>query len=1155
MSFVNTTTKTRVIIGGKDVSSHVIEANISDDSAYSNYIITTSGEITLAAEAGGYDILDIEQTAFPIGSKVNVYVTYDNGTSGLHPRGTLYVLGSTVNLQTQQLKLQVTCSLGFISQNEEAYTDAVEELFDSLIPASFLENFVETEKTLSTLASLLETIGYLIYQDAYGYVQRVNLLGADGFGSTRPGKLTSFDKYTAINIDSISDTAIEPNAIAVRVDYTYDIAVKGENEDDQDENDQDPNDGGNETVQYEPLIRSTTLRTIDKPYILPTVARYGNILAGSTYFGYAHYPQDEQDELIRQPDCGKSSDPKESDSSGVQEEKSNIKAYGSVIVANEDYKETVVSGSGSLFDATGKQVSVEEDWEYVSFYTYANSFWGSVLNAFVDAIQTNIQDANTLLSKANQLIDKRNTYDTGNSSRRSNQWTYYNCQADYYLRAAGYRVEAADSIFQSSKQFFWSRKLPYNLSTYRRTVYTYNDDGSLRSRIEYSYINKFALDRVVASGSSIVPSYVQNKGTEGEESGYRFVGMNYTAVTAALTNQKITVNEGDQTWVFNGGEPTPGIIADGTFWDIFKGIEQPEQPLFNSVDDFGNKLDDKSLASIYNLSLISKTVTSYAYSQAGAGDVETQEFIDLQDPSRSYIRKNFSTNGQTRSELTASMASSSTIADPGDPTDLAGNEYCNIETESIESLAKVMITRTDLYDTSGWFGTAQGYEKSVGMPIQFASLVPRKEVDEQAVQSIQDQITEINELIAQAPNQTTIDQLEIQLEQKQAELAQAQAASCELLPDYTARIRKYQEIATRYATLIAKKISGDRRGFRVTEKMRPEIAQYYPFFPVSLSLESITRGFTARTAQATWAFNSDNAVCVFDCFLTGTGSVTEFPDPSKNTIQDAANADRLLTKAFLNISPVTAYIIIRSLPTEGYLRVDGVDLEVGDVIAVSVIEQERLYYIPPAVGIYSIDFSYTQVDVNGGDLSSIVNIYPIHTTTLPDQDEIISDGGDFTLNIATGPLSADAGDFTTAITLGGVSLDGGDFTTGGEIPFPEISFGSTAPSGNGQIDPEADYSTDVVNGNGDIIPVDTLPNVDGANTSIVPVDILMRVVPRIRLRVRMAIREFDGWDYGFIQNPYGYSISGGTIATPSTLSLDFGSLVTPNEPLPTSSVS
>lgn len=1112
MSFVNTTTKTRVIIGGKDVSSHVIEANISDDSAYSNYIITTSGEITLAAEAGGYDILDIEQTAFPIGSKINVYITYDNGASGLHPRGTLYVLGSTVNLQTQQLKLQVACSLGFIGQNEEAYTDAIEDLFDSLIPASFLENFVETEKTLSTLASLLETIGYLIYQDAYGYVQRVNLLGADGFGSTKPGKLTSFDKYTAINIDSISDTAIEPNAIAVRVDYTYDIAVKGENEDDQNADDQDPNDGVNDTVQYEPLIKSTTLRTIDRPYLLPTVARYGGILAGNTYFGYAHYPQEEQDELIKQPDCGRSSDPKETDTGNSDEEKSNIKAYGNVIVANEDYKETVISGSGSLFNATGKQVSVEEDWEYVSFHTYANSFWSSVLNVFVDGIQANIQDANTLLGKANQLIDKRNSYDTGNPSRRNNQWTYYNCQADYYLRAARYRVEAANAIFQSSKQFFWNRKLPYNLSTYRRTVYSYNQDGSLDTKVEYNYINKFALDRVVASASAVFPAYVQNKGSVGEESGYRFVGMNYTAVTAALTNQKITTNEGDATYIFNGGDPAPGIVAGGTFWDIFKGIEQPAQPLFNSVDDFGNKLDDKSLSEIYNLSLTTKTVTSYAYSQAGAGDVETQEFIDLQDPSRSYVRKNFSTNGQTRAQLTPSLASTNTAGDPGDPTDLAGNEYCNNETESIESLAKVLINRSNSYNTSGWFGNAQGYEKSVGMPIQFAPLVPRKEGDEES-------------------------------------------QTCELLPDYTARIRRYQEIATRYATLIAKKISGDRRGFRVTEKMRPEIAQYYPFFPVSLSLESITRGFTARTAQATWAFTSDNAVCVFDCFLTGTGSVTEFPDPSKNTIQDAANEDRVLTKAFLNISPVTAYIIIRSLPTEGYLRVDGVDLQVGDVVAVSVIEQERLYYIPPAVGIYNIDFSYTQVDIDGGDLSSIVNIYPIHTVTLPDQDDIVSDGGDFTLNIATGPLSADAGDFTAIITLGGISLDGGDFTTGAEVPFPEISFGSTAPSGNGQIDPEADYSTDVVNGNGDIIPVDTLPNVDGANTSIVPVDILMRVTPRIRLRVRMTIREFDGWDYGFIQNSYGYSISGGTIATPNTLNLDFGSLSAPNEPLPASGVS
>ena len=71
MSFVNTSTAVYVYINGQNVSEYLIEGSISDDSVYTNSIITTTGSMSLGVTPS---VLDFNRTIYPI--KVGNYFDY-----------------------------------------------------------------------------------------------------------------------------------------------------------------------------------------------------------------------------------------------------------------------------------------------------------------------------------------------------------------------------------------------------------------------------------------------------------------------------------------------------------------------------------------------------------------------------------------------------------------------------------------------------------------------------------------------------------------------------------------------------------------------------------------------------------------------------------------------------------------------------------------------------------------------------------------------------------------------------------------------------------------------------------------------------------------------------------------------------------------------
>ena len=1126
MSFINTTTKTRVILNGIDVSEYVIEGSVSDESNYSSNIIKTSGTIQLAQTLRGSNVIDLDQTTFPIGSRVNVFVTYDNGTSSLHPRGTLFVVNSTVSVENKVLNIEVGCSLFFVEKNQEAYTDAVEQLYNQLIPPRYLTYFPTEEKNLGHLQSLLETIGLSIYQDCYGFIQKIDLFGSDSYGRPGAGKLTSYDKYTAINIESISNTAVEDNVKGVQLDFGIDIGKDPDGQGDEDNGDDNETNGDLDKVDYAPLIKSVTYRKVSKPVLRHIIQRFGaGVVEGTSSFYIVNDPDAPEDELIVKAQCGTIKDPN-SASTNDGRPRSKLKAYGGLFVFQDIYRETVTSGSATLFGGEGNQSLIEESWEHSSIYSYGSSFWSGVCDIFVREISTLIQDTNTLLSKANQYYDKINdmggwqeTVVTVNGAAVSRTGTkkdyiYYLCQANYYYDAAVRRLQAAISLFADATNWIekGSKKTaPNNLSNCNIVINTYNADGSLSRKIEKSYINKFQRQKVLNAlnsvkavfstsldtlAGSIDPDLDDPTATTGEV-GFRYVGLDFTAVNAALSEaietEGLPVNSGDIT------DADIESSADNAL-GVFRDFAVPLEPLYK----------DLSQIEEYGLELVGVKTVDYSYNP-NTYDVQTEQFADFENPNNSYVRKSFSANGSSRPEREDSIPGDDTSdrsEEPDKTSTLDGQEYCSVETDT-KDLSVYVAASTDTYTTNqGWFGAAEPYVKFVSLPLDFAPLLPKRNED----------------------------------------------GTCEAIPNYSNKLLELEQVASRYCRLIARKISGDNRGFRIAEKMRAELAEYYPFFPISISVESLGRGFTARSAAATWGFDSDNAICSIDCYVTGTASPTVFSEPTRKTVYTITDESKVLTSADLALNPTCVYIKIKSLPTNGVLMLSGTSLGIGDIVTVSSINSGYLVFTPSGSGYTVVSFSFEQYAQFDALLSSINNIYPENTVILPLPGQVIGDAGDFTLNTSTGPVSADAGNFSTGNSFGGVLLDAGDFTTGEEVPYPEVVM-PNASTGNGQVDPESDYSDNLVDNNGALIPNETLPTIPDVVSPALPVIISFSVNPLIAIDIFARIIEFRGWDYAYIRNPYGFSSDMGSILTLSALDLDFGSIEAPLVPYPSSYVS
>lgn len=1002
MSFVNTSTAVYVYINGQNVSEYLIEGSLSDDSVYTNSIITTTGSMSLGVTPS---VLDFNRTIYPIGSKVEIWVKLDTGKVALHPKGTLYVINSTVSPENQTLNLDIGCSLAFISDKEESYAAAVEGLFALLSNVSY---FVIEQYDLSTLSTLLEVENAIIYQDPYGNIQKVPSFGSDGMGENLAGpKLSSFDKYTAISIESISETAIENNISAVIITSSVDVPqAKG------------PNDAGSSGPNPPPFITSTTDRTIDRPFF------QANTVSATRGTAYIAEEPSAQLESESNPDCGTTTDPTASPSGTG----SKLKAFGGAQIVSTQRKERVTNGGYKSYGGTGRQVDYEDSWEACSAATWASSALSNSMNDYLNLVNGYLSEANALLSKANQHFDARNKEKAG-----SKKYIYHNCNATTFLEAAKVNVKNASFFTSAGTWIGKDSETKYAVSNLTRTFYTYGSGGVLIKKI--------------------VQNYQQGAAWDGAR-----------AVTLHISDGSVT------------SEPT-GLVEEGY---IPSGkVSDPEN---NS----------------YKMRLASLSVTKYSYSPLF--NTEEEEFTDYMNPKNGFKRVNYSSSNSSNPEGPDRLESKISVG---------GQDLCSGNTDSKEIEVKVPVLGTIPTGSSAWFGVGAPYEKKTSFPATFKPILP-----------------------IYNPNNQTCSPV-----------------------DVPGRIAIYESILRKYAINLIKKITGDNRGFRITEKLRAEVFEYYPFYPVSISVESIGRAFRARVAASNWVFDSQNAICSFDCLIVADIPQPVFVDPSLKAVYIKTDSTKVLTPADLKISQTTSTVQITSLPTGGSLTLSGVPVTTGQQIPVTSISNGSLSFVPSGGGTATIDLTYKAIDANGNQLSSIINTYPAVTTGLVTTSSNKADGGDFTLNVSTNGFDLNAGDFSVAgIGAGPSSMNAGDFDAGGTITLPSPTLPAGVPTGNGSVNPETSYGVTVKNANNNTINSSTLATSTGETDSIFDVVVDFSVKNEVILELAYLFVPNAGWDYGNFAVQFGTGLSLGTIPDPNQYTLDFGTFAVPVEPALQSSV-
>lgn len=669
MGLVNASGKTKVYINEIDYSNYLIEGSVSDDSAYSTNIITSKGSIILG---GDTTILDFNKTKFPVGSRVTIYTTLDNGKLAKLPRGHLYVLSSQIDVNSRFLTLELGCSLAYLSSREENFTDDVVTLY-SFISSNIKDSFVIEDYNLSTLQTLLEIEGKVIFQDRWGYIQGVDQFGADGLGANvSNAKLTSFDKTSAIAIESLGGSIEDiPSAIVVEADAEVPSSAEDDDVDD---------------PTPPPFVSSTTTRLISYPDVVKTPSEF--TVTNDTTSGEAA--------LQTVAGCGSIADPNAKEAS-----KYAWTAKGGATVIDRETEETVTNCRYVRYDGPGRQVDWEYDFEYCSALTYASGLLRTAVDKYAEIVNKEVEKSNAFLSKANQSMTLRDDYRSrpysvtrtfSGGELVSEVWNegsqfnidaaeYYGCAADQYYRVGVDVLDKAEFFVRNAEQFIDGYSYKYGISNMNQTFNTYGPGGELTQKVTFKYIHTAATKKFEEAAQALT-AYTS---TSGDPFGIRFQAPQY--LSDALFEQ-------------SSGK----TLAQALLGNVLQTDHRD--------DYFSNP------TRYFNLKLASKLTTTYTYGSVYT--TETEVFEDYEEPSNNYTRSNYSSSG-SRNGLEQDRIS---IERDGNGCIYLNDGAASTETKELVRTQNISITDSGLSSTIpvSWLGSPSRTEKTVQMPLSFAPI-------------------------------------------------------------------------------------------------------------------------------------------------------------------------------------------------------------------------------------------------------------------------------------------------------------------------------------------------------------------------------------------------------------------------------------------------
>lgn len=206
MSYLaNKTRVSSLTVGGVDYTAAFIDWTCSDQSAYKNGCIQTTGSLKLGFYSGGPVIEDYDRDNFKRGVQVILELTEPGGSTYRHPRGLLYVITSSYDIESEELTVQLGCRLTMMSLTEDI-DDLIALLPVPLDPA---------QVSFSNCSAAFSSVGKYIYQDNTGALQTGTFFNGDSFQGVASGQWLSVLGLTALSASPLQGSAAIPDKISL----------------------------------------------------------------------------------------------------------------------------------------------------------------------------------------------------------------------------------------------------------------------------------------------------------------------------------------------------------------------------------------------------------------------------------------------------------------------------------------------------------------------------------------------------------------------------------------------------------------------------------------------------------------------------------------------------------------------------------------------------------------------------------------------------------------------------------------------------------------------------------------------------------------------------------------------------------------------------
>jgi hypothetical protein len=896
MAYINTTTPTRVWLGDEEVTQYVLSGSVSDDSTLSNSIIKTSGTITLG---GVHDspVVKFFDTGVPVGTVVTIQCVLANGLSSRHPRGTLYVINSNLNIEQQTLALEVGCSLSLASSFEDSFEEPISQLFN-LVPSESLSFFDYEKPDLSTLSSILETLGIAIYQDKYGNVQKVKSFGEAAIGSfDAPPKFTSYDNQTAISLETISSASNTIDPARLLIQESFDLPKP-----DDEERSLDSGEPVEEQFVYTRSYRikplSQTIR-ITRGRIRREEDQF--IRRCGVYINPEYIVRKEEyEEWLEDPDPCKepADDPNKRESEKNKDDPLDpfddfVYGYSieGALEAEEIYfSDTIKKYQLSVYRGPGKQLSEQLSWEELSVWRYGSGLIDSWFNKLKTEFSTYLEAASSAFGEANEYLqirdecaywlneDRLDCFNDEELEEKERNYYFYDCLAASSLTRANYLILQLESVERYGNTTLALLTGWRSLSNFNYSQTEFGRGGEVSRKVNKSFVHasagKPAADALEAenrihyeAGKALPPDTNPNRllsGIDLRAYPYRLYGYFSSIVeTPTISSGKIRV-----PWTSRQDE---------------RGLD-PDNPVV----------------------LRSEGIDEYTYersSKFGLVITEKSWSLDYETPENNTITVKRSTDGST-----------SANAEPRDESAEAEENPCRIPTEPVEIEFSTALGNFTETVGAGWLGQFVPSDEIISLPSKLLPLTPKPE--------------NLDDL--------TPEQCSIKTE--------------ELINSVSKNIGSYEKIIRRYLYVEAQKRKYDNRAVRITEKMRPELFDYYPYMPVRIIVNTNKVMLNGMAESATWAFDSSNCLCSFDCYVRGSQPISSATSPSEQTVvrpvDIGVSGESVINLTQMPVPSTASTVKITKLPEQGRLFFNGSPVTIGQSIPVSGIAAGQLIFKP-----------------------------------------------------------------------------------------------------------------------------------------------------------------------------------------------------------------